>query len=207
MGEHVTVLERDREIAVRRELEEYYRSGPPPWDTGISPPELTALVEGEGALRPGRALELGCGTGTNAVYLARQGWDVVAVDLVDPAIAQARTKAAAAGVSVRLLCGDATRLDELGVPGRYDLFFDLSCFCGIPPHRRDAYAAGVTRRAEPGARLLMFGYGPTAFDDDISGVTADELEARFAGWDLVDTTPGTNAVPTSWFTLRRSTAG
>ncbi|WP_433476464.1 class I SAM-dependent methyltransferase [Spirillospora sp. CA-142024] len=194
--------ERGQEEAVRGELEGYYRAGKPPWDTDVTPPELVALVEGAGGLPPGRALELGCGTGTNAIYLARHGWDVVAVDLVDRAVEQARAKAAAAGTAVRLLRGDATRLDELDVPGPYDVFFDLSCYCGIPPHRRDAYAAGLTRRAAPGARLLMFGYGPEAFDDPISGVTADELRARFAGWELVDTTPGTNPVPTFWFTLR-----
>ncbi|MEV7642366.1 hypothetical protein AB0O32_20755 [Streptomyces rubiginosohelvolus] len=105
-----------------------------------------------------------------------------------------------------MLCGDATRLDEVGVPGPYDLFFDLSCYCGIPPHRRDAYAAGLTRRAAPGARLLMFGYGPGAFDDSWSGVTGDELRARFTGWDLADVTPGTNPVPTFWFTLLRDSA-
>lgn len=49
----------------------------------------------------------------------------------------------------------------------------------------------------------MFGYGPEAFDDPISGVTADELRARFTGWQLVDVTPGTNTVPTFWFTLCR----
>ncbi|WP_245674535.1 class I SAM-dependent methyltransferase [Herbidospora cretacea] len=188
----------EQEEAVRRALEDYYRAGKPPWDTGVTPPELVALVE-----PPGRALELGCGTGTNAVYLARHGWEVVAVDLIGEAVEQARAKAAASGAAVRLLRGDATRLDELDAPGPYDLFFDLSCYCGIPPHRRDAYAAGLTRRAAPGARLLMFGYGPEAFDDPISGVTADELRARFTGWDLADVTPGTNPVPTFWFTLRR----
>ncbi|MEV1204215.1 class I SAM-dependent methyltransferase, partial [Microbispora rosea] len=155
----------DEEEAVRRALENYYRDGKPPWDTGVTPPELVALIEGHepgngagnGALPPGRALELGCGTGTNAIYLARHGWEVVAVDLVDRAIEQARERAVAAGAAVRLLQGDATRLDELDAPGPYDLFFDLSCYCGIPPHRRDAYAAGLTRRAAPGARLLMFG--------------------------------------------------
>ncbi|WP_319019181.1 class I SAM-dependent methyltransferase [Microbispora sitophila] len=206
--------ERDQEEAVRRELERYYRAGKPPWDTGVTPPELVALVEGRGegheeshgALPPGRALELGCGTGTNAVYLARHGWEVVAVDLIDRAIEQAREKAAAAGAAVRLLHGDATRLDELDAPGPYDLFFDLSCYCGIPPHRRDAYAAGLTRRAAPGARLLMFGYGPGTLDDKFSGVTADELRARFTGWELVDVTPGTNPFPTFWFTLRAGEA-
>lgn len=208
MDEHGTVPqeteeERQQEATVRRELEEYYRSGSPPWDTGVSPPELVALVEGEGSPPPGRALDLGCGTGTNAIYVARHGWDVVAVDLIDRAIAQARAKADAAGVAPRLVCGDVTRLDELDVPGSYDLFFDLGCFCGLPTHRRDAYADGVTRRSEPGALLLMFGYAPGVFDDEFAGVTASELETRFAGWDLVDATPGTNEVPTHWFTLRR----
>lgn len=204
----------DQEEVVRRALEKYYSDGKPPWDTGVTPPELVALVEGHveghgegnGALPPGRALELGCGTGTNAIYLARHGWEVVAVDLVDRAIEQAREKADAAGVAVRLLHGDATRLDELDAPGPYDLFFDLSCYCGIPPHRRDAYAEGLTRRAAPGARLLMFGYGPGTLDDEFSGVTADELRARFDGWDLVDITPGTNPFPTFWFTLRAGEA-
>ncbi|GAA3235988.1 hypothetical protein [Nonomuraea helvata] len=49
----------------------------------------------------------------------------------------------------------------------------------------------------------MFGYGPEAFDDGFTGVTADELRSRFTGWELTDVTPGTNRVPTSWFTLHR----
>ncbi|PPS90908.1 Thiopurine S-methyltransferase [Streptomyces sp. MH60] len=204
MSETRTAGELDQEASVRRVLEDFYRDGKPPWDSGITPPELVALIEGSGALRTGRVLELGCGTGTNAVYLAQHGWRVTAVDLVDRAVQQARKKAVAAGADVTVLCGDATRLDEVGVPGPYDLFFDLSCYCGIPPHRRDAYAAGLTKRAAPGARLLMFGYGPGAFDDSWSGVTADELSARFAGWQLADVTPGTNPVPTFWFTLHRA---
>ncbi|MEU9107352.1 class I SAM-dependent methyltransferase [Streptomyces xanthophaeus] len=191
---------------MRSVLEDFYRDGKPPWDSGVTPPELVALIEGPGALMAGRVLELGCGTGTNAVYLAQHGWQVTAVDLVDRAVRQAREKAAAAGADVTVLCADATRLDEVGVPGPYDLFFDLSCYCGIPPHRRDAYTASVTKRAAPGARLLMFGYGPRAFDDSWSGVTADELNTRFAGWQLADVTPGTNPVPTFWFTLRRAAA-
>lgn len=65
-----TGSERGQEEAVRRELEAYYRAGRPPWDSGVTPPELVAVVEGDNALQRGRALELGCGTGTNAVYLA-----------------------------------------------------------------------------------------------------------------------------------------
>ncbi|MDN5915380.1 MAG: class I SAM-dependent methyltransferase [Pseudonocardia sp.] len=198
-----TPTDHELEVTVRRQLEEFYRSGPPPWDCGVTPPELVDLVEGTAALPPGRALELGCGTGTNAVYLARHGWDVVGVDLIDCAIRQAQHKAEAVGTPVQVLCGDATRLDDVDVTGSFDLFFDLSCYCGIPAHRRTAYADGLTRRAAPGAWLLMFGYGPEAFDDDIIGVTADELHTRFTGWNLAATTPGTNAVPTFWFLLQR----
>jgi SAM-dependent methyltransferase len=196
-------LERQQEEAVRHLLEDYYRAGKPPWDTEVTPPELVALVEGSDPLRPGRALELGCGTGTNAIYLARHGWDVIAVDYIDHAVERARTKAVEAGVTPRLLCADATRLDDVDAPGPFDLFFDLSCFCAIPPHRRDGYVTGLTDRAASGATLLMFGYGPEAFDDPISGVTADELRTRFTGWDLRDVTPGTNPEPTFWFTLLR----
>ncbi|TDD00228.1 class I SAM-dependent methyltransferase [Nonomuraea deserti] len=192
-----------QEIAVKEMLQAYYLSGRPPWDNGVPAPELVDTVEGPDALPPGRALDLGCGTGTNAVYLARHGWDVVGVDLIDRAIEQARAKADAAGQRAELLCGDVTRLDERAVGHGFSLFFDLSCYCGIPRHRRDAYAAGITRRAVPGARLLMFGYGPEGFDDGWSGVTADEMRTRFTGWDLTDVTPGTNAVPTYWFTLHR----
>ncbi|MDA2809821.1 class I SAM-dependent methyltransferase [Nocardiopsis sp. RSe5-2] len=200
------------EAAVRRALQDFYDAGRPPWDTGVTPPELVALVEGDGAPPPGRALELGCGTGTNAVYLARHGWEVTALDLVSDAVDAAREKAEAAGTPIRLLYGDATRLDELDAPGPFDLFFDLSCYCGIPLHRRDAYADGLTRRAAPGALLLMFGFGPGGLDGPYAGfapaswaegITADELRARFAGWEMVDVTPGTNEVPTFWFTLRR----
>lgn len=201
-GPSARTAQADQEAAARSELEDYYRAGEPPWDSGIPAPELVTLVTGPGAPPAGRALELGCGTGTNAVFLAAHGWDVVGVDLVQRAVTQAREKAAAAGAGARLLCGDATRLDELDAPGPYELFFDLSCYCGIPPHRRDAYAAGLSRRAAPGARLLMFGYGPTAFEDLYSGVTADELRERFTGWELEDVTPGTNPVPTFWFRLR-----
>ncbi|MFE3456211.1 class I SAM-dependent methyltransferase [Nocardiopsis aegyptia] len=195
--------ESEQEREQRDYLEAFYERGLPPWDTRVSPPELVDLVEGERPLPPGRALELGFGTGTNAVYLARHGWDVVGVDLVGRAVELARARAAEAGVAPRLLHGDATRLDEVDASGPFDLFFDLSCLCGIPRPRHDAYAAGLTRRAAPGAVLLMFVYGPGAFDDPEEGVSPEEVAARFTGWDLVDTTPGTNPFPTFWLTLRR----
>ena len=63
-----------------------YRSGLVFWQRSAPPADLVALVEGPAALRPGRALELGCGTGTDTTYLATHGWDVTAVDMVPKAL-------------------------------------------------------------------------------------------------------------------------
>lgn len=128
---------------------------------------------------------------------------MVAVDVIGRAIDMAEDRVAAAGAAVRLIQGDATRLDALDADGPFNLFFDLSCYCGIPTHRRDAYANGLTKRAAPGAYFLMFGYGPGVLDEEFSGVTEQELRTRFSDWDLCDVTPGTNPFPTYWFTLRR----
>src|SRR5436305_11263245 len=71
-----------------------YFTGKTPWDTNVTPPEVVEWVEHEDAPR-GRALDLGCGTGTNALYLAQHGFEVVGVDFVSRAIATARRKAQA----------------------------------------------------------------------------------------------------------------
>ena len=75
----------------------YYQSGifqTPPWDTGISPPELINYLESH---TPGLALDLGCGTGTNVITMAEYGWQVTGVDFVRRAISKARDKAIHAG--------------------------------------------------------------------------------------------------------------
>jgi len=70
-----------------------YLSGEPlPWDAGTPDPMLIAMIESH-AIEPGRTLEVGCGTGTNAIYLAEHGFDVVGVDVAAVAIANARAKA------------------------------------------------------------------------------------------------------------------
>ena len=179
-----------------------YLVGFKPWDSGRPPPELVEYVEGPSRLPPGRALDLGCGTGTNVVYMARNGWEVTGVDVVGRAVSQARRKVAAAGVSARLVRGDVTRLSELGVDGGHRLILDLGCFHTLPEGRREAYAQGVTRVAESGAVLLLFGFAPGAAR--AAGVTEVELRERFAdGWELEDATHGTDRVETWWYRLRR----
>lgn len=188
-----------------------YLLGNVPWDSGVSPPELVEVIEGQPPATPGRALDLGCGTGTNVVYLARHGWDVTGVDVVPAAIAKARAKVAAASVAASLHAGDVTRLDRLGLEPGFDLLFDLGCYHGVPEGRRDAYAAGVSRLAAPGALLLLYGFAPGQWGRGpmAIGVTAAELRRRFGAWELVEERRGEGRFDAGWFTLRaiRTTAG
>lgn len=128
----------------------FYRLGLIIWRRARPPAELVALVEGPSALPIGRALDLGCGTGTDTIYLAARGWDVTGVDMVPKALAIARRSATAAGVSPLFLQGDVTRLDELGVGDGYTLLLDFGCFHTLPasptsppPARRFCYTASA----------------------------------------------------------------
>ncbi len=180
-----------------------YLFGFKPWDSGVSPPELVQLVEGEHALPPGKALDLGCGTGTNAIYLAQHGWDVTAIDFTPRAVAAARHKAAVAKVQPRILEGDVTRLDALDVGGDYSLLFDLGCYHSIAHEGRPAYARGVTAAAAPGATMLLFGFSPHQMRFGPAGMTRQEIQERFLHWSIDSATPGTDRIETWWYRLRR----
>ena len=186
-----------------------YLLGFKPWDTGVSPPELKELIEGPNALTPTRALDLGCGTGTNSVYMAQHGWDVIGIDFVPKAVAAAKSKAAAAGVSPRLIVGDVTRLGELGVGGKFGLVFDLGCLHSIPDGRRDAYARGVTEAAAPGATFLVWGFYANRTSRNTLGfvkLSHEELERRLGqDWEVTRDWGGEEPgrFPGGWYQLRR----
>jgi SAM-dependent methyltransferase len=181
-----------------------YLVGKVPWDSGVPAPELVEVVTGPAAARPGRALDLGCGSGTNAVYLSQRGWDATGVDLVAGAIERARRRAAAASVSPRLIRGDVTRLAGLDLEPGFDLLFDLGCYHGIDSERRDSYAAAVTRLASPGALFLLYGFAPGAWGRGPfhTGVTAAELRSRFGEWELIGERRGSGRFEACWYTLR-----
>lgn len=96
-----------------------YRVGFMPWDTGEVPSELRAVVEGVDALDVGSALDIGCGTGTQSVYLAGRGWRVRGVDDLEQPLRRARARSADAGVAVDWVRADVTRLHGAGLkPGQ-----------------------------------------------------------------------------------------
>ncbi|MDE3167380.1 MAG: methyltransferase domain-containing protein [Acidobacteriota bacterium] len=150
-----------------------YLRGRAPWDTGVAPPELVAAVEGPQALAPGRALDLGCGTGTTALYLARLGWRVTAVDAAPEGIA--RLRRAAPDVDARV--ADLERGEFAIEAGAFDLICDFyylqrSLFPSIREGVRPGGAfIGAIHLLEPGR------------NPDFSMVPG-ELRGEFAGWKI-----------------------
>lgn len=154
-----------------------YRFSQPPWDTGITPPEVVALVE-SGGVKKGRALDLGCGTGTNAIYLAQHGFKVVGVDFSSKAIALAREKAQRARAVIDFRVSDVTRLEFLQEP--FDFALDVGCFHGLNTSGRDRYAANVARLTRSGSVFMLYAFTPRPRFFRTTGVEPGKVRQTFA---------------------------
>ena len=163
----------------------FYRLGFVPWDGHPLAKSLQDLVEGDGALAPGTALDLGCGTGDNSIYLAKHGWQVTGVDFVAKAVDKARAKAEANKVAVNFARADVTRLSSEGVGSNFGLIVDNGCLHGMSAEDRDAYVREVTAVAAPDARLLLVEF-ITGGSYGVPGIDPDEVKQRFAAdWTLL----------------------
>lgn len=132
-----------------RDFDALYREGTPPWDIGRPQPELVALAaEGEIV---GDVLDVGCGTGENALHLAALGKRVVGVDGSPTAIARARAKAAERGLAARFLVADA--LDLASVHRRFETAVDCGLLHVFDREARRAYARSLTEVLSPGSTL------------------------------------------------------
>lgn len=137
-----------------------YRVGAP-WD-GPPRPELVSLVESgvltPARLPPGRAIDLGCGTGANVRYLARHGFDATGVDFSVVALRVARKRAKAEGLheSTRFVESDLTTGEPPGTGGTFDLLVDYGTLDDLDPAGRRAMAGLVSGLARPGAAFLFW---------------------------------------------------
>ncbi|GAA3430870.1 class I SAM-dependent methyltransferase [Kutzneria kofuensis] len=169
------------------------RSRPVPFFAAKPDENLVSYLD-RGLISPGRALDVGCGPGRNAVHLAAKGFDVDAVDLSSTAIAWARDRAREAGVAVDFRCGDA-----FAANGPYDLIYDSGCFHHLPPHRRISYLALLDRALAPGGHFALTCFttdeGSSRPDDDFYrtpvldggiGYTPESLRWIFADLDEVE---------------------
>jgi SAM-dependent methyltransferase len=129
------------------------------------PDENLADLLVSGRLTPGRALDLGCGPGRNAVHLALNGFEVDAVDLSPAAVAWGEERARAAGAKVRFHCGDA--FADAAPQGPYDLVYDSGCLHHLPPHRRVSYLRLVERVLAPGGHLALTCFASGAMGSEL----------------------------------------
>ncbi len=167
----------------------------PPWDTEVTPPEVEAYLRQHPA---GRALELGCGSGLNAVRLGQAGWEVVGVDFALRAVGRARRRAAQVGLQerVRFLTGDVTRLE--GVEGPFDLALDIGCFHTLSAQGQQAVIDRLGQLLAPGGEFLLYTWVQVGSGMGLNAEGAARIQEHFRlvqrvdGWEH----PGQ---PSAWF--------
>ena len=172
-----------------------YAVGFHPWEDAESCPEffgrlmeLVADVERDLGEPYGRALDIGTGSGIWAVALARRGWQVTGIDIVDKAIRRARIRVASDGVDVELVRGDVTRLHDAGVAASYRLVLDTGTFHDFAPEQRLAMGREIDAIATPDATVILTVW-PERRRPLIRGVDREGIEEAFPGWDVLDTGP------------------
>lgn len=171
--------------------------GNPPWDSGISPPELLEFIDQHQA---GRAIDLGCGSGTNVITLSKAGWQVTGVDFATHAIKLAKQKAKAAQITANFLAGDVTKLK---IDSQFDLALDLGCFHGLD--NKAAYLDQLTRILAASGFWLMYGFfkpaphlpGPGLAEADLDLISSRmTLLSRRDGYDKRER-------PSAWFLFQK----
>jgi len=151
----------------------------PPWDVGRPQPTFIELVRA-GELSKGGVLDVGCGTGENALYLAGNGFSVIGVDLSNRAIAVARAKAAERKLKVEFQVGNALSLDFKD--GAFDNVTDSGLFHTFPDNERPIYAREIARVLVTSGRYFMLCFSekePTDWGGP-RRIRKEEIETTFS---------------------------
>ncbi len=197
-----------------------YSIGFHPWEDAVSDPPFVEKAsqlfdrEEQGRETPfGRALDIGTGSGIWGIELAKRGWEVTGVDLVEKALTRARDRVRQADVEVRLIHGDVTALSESGVGSGFRLILDTGTFHDFDADQRVAMGKGVEAVAGPDATVLLLVW-PKRRRPLIRGVSRNEIEAAFPGWMITDVEPSHFSLPKPlelllrpdehWYRLRRA---
>lgn len=168
-------------------FDEIYRGGAPAWEVGRPQPEVVALAEG--GFFTGRVLDIGCGTGENALMLASRGLDVLGIDQIEPAVQQARDKAAQRKLSTRFKVHDALNLVALGET--FDTVLDSAVFHGFSDSERPRYATSIASVLRPAGRMAMICFSEAETrEGGPRRVTQQEIRDTFStGWAIDEIRP------------------
>jgi len=172
----------------------------PPWDTNQTPPEVFEFIANK---QPGRALDLGCGTGTNVITLAKHGWRATGVDYVPKAIHIARRKAKKRGVNAKFFIDDVTHLKKIA--GQFDLILDIGCYHSLDNNGREAYQENIKDFLVPGGYFLIYLFFKTNMSTSSSGAIEADL-IPFSNFLLrINRTDGTERgiKKSSWITYKK----
>jgi cyclopropane fatty-acyl-phospholipid synthase-like methyltransferase len=168
-----------------------YAIGFHPWEELAEHPpfadKLTELVAREeaGQERPyGPALDVGTGSGVWGVELARRGWRVTGVDIVEKALRRARERAGEAGVDMRIVQGDVTALDGTDVGSGFRLVLDTGTFHGLGPDEREAMGRAVSAVCADDATVLLDCFAPRRRGPLPHGASRADVEQAFPGWEI-----------------------
>jgi SAM-dependent methyltransferase len=170
-----------------------YRIGFHPWEDAEEQPSFTEKItelferEESGRERPyGPALDLGTGSGIWGILLAKRGWQVTGVDLVDKALRRAHERVQDAGVDIRLVRADVTALREAGVGSDFRLALDTGTFHGLSDAQREAMGREVSAIVADDATVLLLGWAPRRRGPLPRGASRSEIQAAFPGWNVSD---------------------
>jgi SAM-dependent methyltransferase len=194
-----------------------YAIGFHPWED-TDPPfarKISELFDREekGRVPPyGLALDLGTGSGIWGIELAKRGWQVTGIDIVEKALRRAQDRVLKAGVGMELVRGDVTALRAAGIRSGFRLVLDSGTFHDLNRAQRDAMGAEVSAVAAPDATVLLLVW-PKRRRPLIRGASRSEVEAAFPGWRVTDVEPSHFRLPKvldlllkpdeHWYRLRR----
>lgn len=160
----------------------------------------------------GRALDLGTGSGIWGIELAKRGWQVTGIDIVDKALQRARDRVQKAGVDMRLVRGDVMGLRAAGIGSDFRLVLDTGTFHDLNSAQREAMGREVSAVAARDAIVLLLVW-PKRRRPLIRGASRSEVEAAFPGWKVTDVEPSHFRPPKilelllkpdeHWYRLRR----
>ena len=170
-----------------------YALGFHPWeDMAEHPPfaeKLLELVarEEEGREPPyGSALDIGTGSGVWGVELAKRGWLVTGVDVVDKALRRARERVDEAGVEMRLVQGDVTALQGSDVGSGFRLVVDTGTFHGLTESQREAMGGELGPICTDDAALILDCFAPRRRGPLPRGASRADVERAFSDWEITD---------------------